>query len=77
MKTRSGARSSSASVVAVSVNPPSSATSRGESPSCLSSLMVCGSSVFSPGLPGSDAAGRIRPRAPRCVFGVTSAICAT
>jgi len=59
------------------VNPPSSATSRGASPSALSSLTVCGSSVFSPGLPGSDAAGKIRPRAPRLVFGVTSAICAT
>ena len=36
-----------------------------------------GSSVFSPGLPGSEAAGTIKPRASRLVFGVTSTSCAT
>ena len=42
------------------VKPPSSATSRGEIPSRCSSVTVCGSRVFSPGLPTCDAAGRIR-----------------
>jgi hypothetical protein len=39
--------------------------------------MVCAISVFSTGFPGSDAPGKINPRAPLRVFGVTSAICAT
>jgi hypothetical protein len=77
MNIRSGWRSSSASVVGPSVKPPSSATSLGDSPSRCSSVTVCGSNWFSTGLPGSEAAGRISPRAPRLVFGVTSAIWVT
>jgi hypothetical protein len=54
------------------LKPPSSATSFGEIPSRLSSAIVSGRSVSSPGFPTWVAAGRISRRAPRLVFSVTS-----
>jgi hypothetical protein len=73
MKTRSGAIAARLSVVGPVLKPPSSATSRGESPSRSSSATVVGSSVSSVGFPGAEAGGRMNPRAPRLVLGVTSA----
>jgi hypothetical protein len=68
MKTRSGAMSARLWLVGPVLKPPSSATSRGRSPSRLSSATVLGSSASSVGLPGAEAGGRMNPRAPRLVF---------
>ena len=67
----------SASLVGPGAKPPSSATCLGDSPRRCSSVTACGSRAFSTGLARSDAAGKISSRAPRLVFGVISAICAT
>lgn len=61
MEIRSGASGASASALAFVWKPPSSATSLGASPSRVSSATVSGSSSFSPGLPGAEAGGRMKP----------------
>src|SRR5580704_2188 len=68
MNTRSGASCSSAWSVGPFSKPPSSAISRGLSPSRSSSAVVSGRSLLSGGLPGAVDAGRMNPRAPRRVF---------
>jgi hypothetical protein len=68
-----GANLASVCAVGPGMNPQSSATSRGARPRRSSSIAVCSSRRFSPGLPGALATGRTNPRAPRRVLAVTSA----